>query len=139
MRKNAMMLLCAGMLLLPGASFAEGTADLSLSLQMAREKLLTLLGTRQKETQSLLIADIHKASDAVDQQIEALLAEEKVTREVKQRLTEFRSLWAAFKSTREEEIIPRVLSGDRAKLKEAKEIAYNVQLARYKKMQLLLQ
>jgi hypothetical protein len=121
------MVVCAAFTLAPAlVSAAATTADVLTSLQAARSKLVALIGTADKGTQTVL----------VDEKVAAVEGDAATTPEVKTKLTEFKTVWGEFQKTRDTEIIPAVLAGDAAK---AKGLAQGVQVERFKKMSTLLQ
>lgn len=129
MKKTLALILCmSAIAFAPMASIAASKSDAMAALKTAREKLVTLIDTKEKGAQDALIGEIHKASNEVDSQLTALSNDPKVK--------EVASIWAEFKKTRETEIIPAVKKGDVAK---AKEIATGIQKERFKKMMDLLQ
>ena len=124
----ALMLCMSAVVLTSTPGLAAGKADALAELKTAREKLVTLIDTKDKAAQDALIVEIHKASDAVDSQLAALSSDPKAK--------EAASIWGDFKKTRETEIIPAVQKGDVA---TAKKIAGGIQKERFKKMTDLLQ
>lgn len=129
MKKTFALILCmSAIALAPLASIATSKGDAMAALKTAREKLVTLIDTKDKGAQDALISEIHKASDEVDSQLAALSNDPKAK--------EAATVWAEFKKTRETEIIPAVKKGDVVK---AKEIASGIQKERFKKMMELLQ
>lgn len=129
MKKTFALILCmSAIALAPLASIAASKGDAMAALKTAREKLVTLIDTKDKGAQDALISEIHKASDEVDSQLAALSNDPKAK--------EAATVWAEFKKTRETEIIPAVKKGDVVK---AKEIASGIQKERFKKMMELLQ
>jgi hypothetical protein len=107
--------------------------------QAVREELVVLLVTTDKTKQAAHIEHIKKLSRDIDAKLKLLLADRKIPEELKQRLTQFQLTWSAFRTTRDGEIIPRLLSGEEEKIKEAKALARTVQAERFQKMQALLQ
>jgi hypothetical protein len=131
------MVVCAAFTLAPAlVSAAATTADVLTSLQAARSKLVALIGTADKGTQTVLVDEIKKATKEVDEKVAAVEGDAATTPEVKTKLTEFKTVWGEFQKTRDTEIIPAVLAGDAAK---AKGLAQGVQVERFKKMSTLLQ
>lgn len=129
MKKLLALILCASAIALaPMASLAASKSEAMTALKTAREKLVTLIDTKDKGAQTTLIGEIHKASDEVDSQLAALSADAKAK--------EAATVWAEFKKTRETEIIPAVQKGDVAK---AKDLAGGIQKERFKKITDLLQ
>ena len=138
MNKIIATIVCVGsILLMPLISSAASTpADVLASLQTAREKLVALIGATDKEDQAELQEAIKTATKGVDEKVAAILADAGTAAAVKGKITEFKAVWESFKQTRDTEIIPAVLAGDKEK---AKGIAQGIQAERFKKMLSLLQ
>ncbi len=129
MKKTIALFLCmSAIVFTPMTSIAASKTDAVTALKIAREKLVTLIDTKDKSAQDTLISEIHKASDKADAQLSALQGDPKAK--------EAASVWAEFKKTREAEIIPAVKKGDVAK---AKEIANGIQKKRFTEIMGLLQ
>lgn len=109
------------------------------SLQTIREKLLVLLITQDKNKQTELIKKISVLSEEIEIQARDMLNSPETRPEDKRKLTEFLPIWKDFKKTRDEEIIPRLLTGNAERLEEAKNLARTIQAERFQKMKLLLQ
>lgn len=127
------------MFLLPNNAYADGMRDLKESVQAVREKLVVLLVTTDKDKQAKRIEGIEQLSQDIDVKLKALLEDKKTPENTKKNLAEFQSIWTAFRTTRDMEIIPNLLSGDSAKISDAKKIARTIQAERFQKMQILLQ
>ena len=112
------------------------SADILTALQAARGKLVSLISTTDKGTQSALVEEIKKATKEVDAKVDATLADPATTADTKTKIGEFKTIWAEFQKTRDTEIIPAVLAGEADK---AKSLAQGVQVERFKKMSALLQ
>jgi membrane-bound lytic murein transglycosylase B len=134
-RVMTLIVIALAIAIAPMASVAAGTADAVESLKAAREKLVALLDTTDKGTQTVLIDQIHKASDTVDKQLDSILADASTSADLKAKVTEAKSVWEEFKKTRETEIIPAVQAGNPQK---GKDLAVGVQKDRFKKIMTLL-
>lgn len=130
------------LLLLPINAQANGIAktmsELKESVQTVREKLVVLLVVTDKDKQMQYIDEIKFLSQAIDDRL-STLQKSHISKELAERLMEFKSVWTAFRITRDTEIIPNLLSGDTDKINEAKTIARTIQAERFQKMQALLQ
>jgi hypothetical protein len=134
MTKLSVLALVALSIVLPSSSFAATNQELLESLQGVRGKLVALIGTSEKGPQQALVEDIKKATQDIDSKFDAMIGA--AQGDAKTKLTECKTVWGEFKTTRDSEIIPAVLAGDAAK---AKSIAQGVQVERFKKMASLLQ
>lgn len=117
---------------------ADEISQLSELVQKVREKLIVLLATTDKKKQVVYVDEIRQLSKDIDTTLEAIKDEERASVELKQKLLEFEAIWIAFRTTRDQEIIPAILSGDQGKIEEAKRIAITTQAERFQKMQILL-
>ncbi|TAK98918.1 MAG: hypothetical protein EPO08_17870 [Rhodospirillaceae bacterium] len=136
MKTRILSVMIACLVGVTSSSCFASTSDILTSLQAARGKLVSLVGTTDKGTQTVLVDQVKSATQEVDKNVAATLADAATPADVKGKLTEFKAVWLEFQHTRDAEIIPAVLSGDNAK---AKEIAQGVQVERFKKMVSLLQ
>lgn len=126
-------------LLLPRGTLADNMSDLKESVQTVREKLVVLLVVTDKDKQAAQVKDIKQLSQEIDAKLKALLEDKKTSDDVKKKLVKFQEIWMAFRTTRDTQIIPNLLSGDADKIKETKTIARTIQAERFQKMQALLQ
>lgn len=117
---------------------ADEISELSELVQEVREKLIVLLATTDKKKQVVYVDEIRQLSKDIDTTLEAIKDEEGTPVELKQKLLKFEAVWVAFRTTRDQEIIPAILSGDQGKIEEAKRIATTTQAERFQKMQILL-
>jgi len=130
--------LCLFSLLLgPVFALADEVADIRASIQSVRENLVVLLVTTDEQKQMKRREEIRLLTQGIDTQL-SLLQRRQIPEELAERLTEFKLIWGEFKTTRDQEIIPRLLSGEKVKVKEAKVIARTIQAERFQKMQSLL-
>ena len=111
-----------GMMSAASVVLAGPVADATkASVMEAREHLVSLLSTTDKDGQAKRVADIKLATAKVDTLIE----------QNADTLKAFSEPWKAFKNTRDTELIPNILAG---KIDEAKALATGVQAERLKKM-----
>jgi hypothetical protein len=133
--KKLIALIITLLVLTPTVGFA-GTTDILTSLQTARGKLVALLGATDKGAQTALVQEIKTATQDVDKNVATTLADPATSPDLKGKLSEFKTIWTDFQKTRDTEIIPAVLAGDKDK---AKGLAQGIQVERFKKMAALLQ
>lgn len=107
---------------------AATICDVKANLTEARAKLVEMLGMTDKAKQDEAKKSIGTASEALETALEALLKEGKVDAA---KLSKFKETWAAFKKTREEELIPAFQAG---KAEVAKNLSTTVQAERVKTM-----
>lgn len=140
MKNTITLIICLmAIFLMPVSALADERSDLKESVQAVREKLVVLLVTTDKNKQTAHIEDIKQLSQDINIKLKTLLEDKKTSEDVKKKLTEFQLVWITFRTTRDTEIIPRILSGDEDKIKEAKTITRTIQAERFQKMQVLLQ
>ena len=139
MKNLLVLLLVLFTFLLPQGAVADDISDLKESVEAVREKLVVLLVATDKEKQAAQVKNIKQLSQEIDTKLDVLLKSEKTSEKVKKKLVEFQEIWAAFRTTRDTQIIPNILSGDEEKIKEAKIVARTTQAERFQRMQALLQ
>lgn len=112
------------------AAHANEFADLRSSLSAARESLVTMMVNKDKRDagQQKLVKE---TADAVSAKIAKMKAP--VGKEAQ--FNEMVEFWKAFKKTREDELVPAILSG---KEDEARKLATGVQKERFTKLQVLV-
>jgi hypothetical protein len=104
--------------------------DLRTEMTAARESLVTFVVNKDKRG-----ADQQKVVKETADKVSARLAKMKAPAGKEAQFKELVETWAAFKKTRETELVPAVLAG---KDDEAKKLATGVQKERYTKCQQLL-
>ncbi len=92
---------------------AATICDAKVGLAEARLNLMMMVMSTDKAEHNALKVDIDTASTALEMAMTAMLKDENKTDDAQ--LTNLQSTWAAFKNTRETEIIPAVRAGDRNK------------------------
>lgn len=110
-------------------AFAADFADIRTKLSTARETLVTMMLHKDKRgaDQQKLVKDSADAVSAALEKVKAPAGKEAQLKELKE-------TWAAFKKTRETELVPLILAG---KEEEAKKIAGGIQKERITKCQKL--
>lgn len=128
-RKLLPLLLSAGLLMAPTAR-ADDFSDLRGQLSAARESLVSMMLNKDKrgpEQQKL----VRETADAVS----AHLARMKAPAGKEPQFQELSSVWAAFKKTRETELVPAILAGHDD---EARKLASGIQKERITRCQELV-
>ena len=126
MKKFSVMLLANCFLLLSFSVNAGEFANLHKTVMEARDSLVTLVKNKSKRgpVQQKLVKDTANAVCAMIATMHAPAGKEAQFKEMAQN-------WAAFKKTREEELVPLILAG---KQKEGKKIAMGIQKVRLGKV-----
>ena len=119
------------------SSFANSADvdDVANALNDARANLLQMISATDPAAQKNLKAKVDAASNVLDAALETLLSDKAMPVDKVEQLKIFKDNWEAFKTTRENEIIPAVLAG---KVDVAKAIAKGVQAERMQKMKAAL-
>lgn len=119
----------AAMALASSVAHAAPADDACAALMEARGHLVTMIGSSDRAAQDDLKGKIQAASAKLDGVLGAMAKSYNADNEAK--AAAFKSVWEAFKATRENEIIPNLYAG---KVAEAKAIAGGVQAERMKQM-----
>jgi len=121
--------LLASLLLTVASAHAAPSDDACAALMEARGHLVAMIGSTDKAAHADLKTKIHAASDKVDATVNSMLKSYNAGNE--SQANAFKPVWEAFKTTRENEIIPAVLAGKNA---DAKALATGIQAERMKQM-----
>jgi len=106
-------------------------STLKYNLSEVRVALLNLINETDKEKIPLLKTSIENLSHTIDGTFSDLLDASKTgTMDSSETLKEARSVWQEFRNTRDQEIIPSIISGNTAK---ARQLASGIQKERYEK------
>lgn len=132
---KTLLTLSSLIILLPISSFAASTSDILLALDNSRNSMIALMKSDDRAALPVLIKDAKQSSNLVDSAISAVLLDDTASKEEKINVVKCKVLWEASKQTRDDEIIPLLLTGDTS---GARKIARNVQSDRFKQMQSLL-
>ncbi len=119
----------ASLLLAATSAHAAPSDDACAALMEARGHLVAMIGSTDKAAHADLKPKIHAASAKVDAAVSAMQKSYNAGNEAQ--ANAFKPVWEAFKTTRENEIIPAVLAGKNA---DAKALATGVQAERMKQM-----
>lgn len=111
-------------------AFANEFEDLRTEMTAARESLVTLVVNKDKRG-----ADQQKLVKDTADKVSAHLAKMKAPAGKEAQFKELNETWAAFKKTREAELVPAVLAG---KDDDAKKLVNGIQKERYTKCQQLV-
>jgi hypothetical protein len=112
------------------AVFANEFEDLRAEMSAARESLVTLVVNKEKRG-----ADQQKLVKDTADKVSAHLAKMKAPAGKEAQFKELTETWAAFKKTRETELVPAALAG---KDDEAKKLTNGIQKERITKIQQIL-
>ncbi|MEO5346293.1 MAG: MCP four helix bundle domain-containing protein [Magnetococcus sp. YQC-9] len=110
---------------------ADGLPQILAALQDSRAKLLTLVESSDSSQQKSLIDALMASHKEIDGRVAALLSNSATPADVKARIESFKNVWDLFKETREKEIFPAIVAGDKAK---AKGLGKGIQGERMQKM-----
>ncbi|HEY6878880.1 MAG TPA: MCP four helix bundle domain-containing protein [Polyangiales bacterium] len=132
-RLSSLVIAC--ILLLASSALASPADDTLKSLLAARQSLVTMLDTTDGAAQSKLQGEIAQHTKSVDAAVAAALADKATSADAAAKFKEFKSIWDAFKKTRDGEIVPAIRAG---KVDQAKALAKGVQAERLAKMKDLL-
>jgi len=113
-----------------GLAQANEFEDLRTEMTAARESLVTLVVNKDKRG-----ADQQKLVKETADKVSAHLAKMKAPAGKEAQFKELTETWAAFKKTRETELVPAVLAG---KDDDAKKLVNGIQKERYTKCQQIL-
>ena len=113
-----------------GLAQANEFEDLRTEMTAARESLVTLVVNKDKRG-----ADQQKLVKETADKVSAHLAKMKAPAGKEAQFKELTETWAAFKKTRETELVPAVLAG---KEDDAKKLVNGIQKERYTKCQQIL-
>ncbi|CAK0739610.1 MCP four helix bundle domain-containing protein [uncultured Gammaproteobacteria bacterium] len=125
-----LMALVVSVVIAQGA-WAADVASVKAQLMVARENAVALLSATDVAAQDKFVAEIAKATAAVDAGVAALLADKGTAAEVAAKIKEFQETWGPFKQTRDGEIVPMLRAG---KKDEATVLLKGIQAERFKKL-----
>jgi hypothetical protein len=107
------------------------SADVWAAVQLVRQKGIALSQTGDKTQQEVIVEEIKAATQEVNTKVAAVEANPATSAELKTKLVEFKTVWAEFQQTRDSEVIPALLAGDRGK---AIQLGTTVQAERLRRM-----
>lgn len=113
---------------------AGPVGDIKSRLTATRQQTMAMLSEDDRAVLEMRYDDALKSSKELDTLLAATLKNEAL-RAAQPTLTQFRATWEAFKKTRDSEIVPLLMSGERLK---ARFMALTVQAPRFKQMNELL-
>ena len=128
MKKMFLSVIIAASLGMMQASYAASVCDVKSNLKQARESLLAMLDEADKAKQDELKKKIDEASNALEAALKTVEGD-------KEKAKQLEETWGALRKTRDEEIIPAIVAGQKDK---AKELATGVQAERIKTINGLL-
>lgn len=134
--KNAITVLLAAIacFVFPCAVQAGPVGEIKSTLTTTRQQTMVMLSEDDHAVLEMRYDDALKSSKELDVLLAAALKNESL-RAIQPTLTQFKTVWETFKQTRDAEIIPLLMSGERLK---ARFTALTVQAPRFKKMNELL-
>ncbi len=124
------LLVAAGLCVAATSAFADELGDLRGKMSAARESLVTMVVNKDKRgaDQQKVVKDTADAVSASLTKIKPPAGKEAIYKELVE-------TWAAFKKTREQDLVPAILAG---KDDEAKKLAGGIQKERITKCQQLV-
>lgn len=131
----AIMLASLAWLVFPSSAQAGQVGDIKSTLGATRQQTMAMLSEDDRAVLEMRHDDALKSSKDLDVLLAAALKNEAL-RAAQPTLLQFRTIWEAFKKTRDSEIIPMLFAGDRLK---ARYTALTEQAPRFKKMNELLE
>lgn len=133
--KNALVALLALLTWLASPVQAGPVGDIKTTLTTTRQQTMSMLSEDDRAVLEMRYDDALKSSKDLDNLLAAALRNDAL-RTAQPTLTQFKTIWEAFKKTRDSEIIPMLYAGERLK---ARYTALTVQAPRFKKMNELLE
>lgn len=132
--KNTFAALLALFIWLSSPVQAGPVGDIKTTLTTTRQQTMAMLSEDDRAVLEMRYDDALKSSKELDILLAAALKNDAL-RAAQPTLTQFKAVWETFKKTRDAEIIPLLMSGERLK---ARFTALTVQAPRFKKMNELL-
>lgn len=132
--KNALATLLALFTWLSSPVQAGPVGDIKSTLTTTRQQTMAMLSEDDHAVLEMRYEDALKSSKELDALLAAAL-KNGTLRTAQPTLAQFKTVWETFKKTRDEDIIPALLSGSRLK---ARATALAIQAPRFKKMNELL-
>ena len=132
---RTVLMLCAGFaatLLSANSAWADGAVDVKNSISNARAKLVVMVQAPDSSHYTEQVADVKEASTAADVSLNSAMS---LGDGHLPKYEEVKASWEAFKNTRDSELIPALLAGDRS---TATSLATGVQKERFETMMALL-
>ena len=120
--------------ILAAPAHAGPVGDIKTTLTTTRTQTMAMLSEDDKTVLEMRYEDALISSKALDAQLAAALKNDAL-RAARPTLAQFKAVWDIFKKTRDEDIVPALMSGSRLK---AKAMAMTIQAPRFKKMNELL-
>jgi hypothetical protein len=119
---------------MPSTALAGPIEDIQTMLNQSRQQTMAMLSEMDRSVLEMRYEDALTSSKGIDARLQRALQDS--TLQSKQAsLEEFKKVWDVFKSTRDREIVPLLMAGERDK---ARALAQQVQAGRFKRMNDLL-
>lgn len=115
-------------------AFAGKVEDIQTKLNQSRQQTMAMLSEMDKGVLEMRYEEALASSKEVDARLQRAMADSSLLAQ-HMTLEEFKRVWNAFKTTRDQEIIPLLMAGKHA---PARALAQQVQAARFKQMNDLL-
>jgi methyl-accepting chemotaxis protein len=106
-----------------------GISAISSDLIAVRLALVNMMGAADRPAQARLHQSVQEISKRVDERFQSLTANADMPRDMIDDLQAIQAVWAEFRETRENELIPALYAGD---VKKARELALGIQAERFK-------
>lgn len=119
---------------MPSSAFAGKLDDVQTRLNQSRQQTMAMLSETDKSVLEMRYEEALASSKEVDASLQGAMADPSLQAQHVV-LEEFKQVWEVFKTTRDQEIVPLLMSG---KQDQARELAQKVQSARFKRMNDLL-
>ena len=131
---KALLLVLLTMIASAGIAQAGPAADIKASLAISRQHTMAMLGEGDRSVPEMRYQEAMQASRNIDALLDRALGDKAQTAG-QESLLRFKTVWEQFKATHDQEIVPALYAGDRAK---AKGLAQQVQAGRFMKMNEIL-
>ncbi|MBI5681913.1 MAG: response regulator [Deltaproteobacteria bacterium] len=109
-------------------NISQSVYELKSNLYAVRNSLTTMLLEEDKTQMSIHHKKINEFTKSIDLDIAKLFKQPAMDNEARTMLSELKTVWEAFRDTRDKELIPHILAG---RHKEAKAITYGIQMQRF--------
>lgn len=134
-RLYALLLVSVSLLVAtPSTAFAGKVEDIQTRLNQSRQQTMAMLSETDKSVLEMRYEEALTSSKEVDASLQSALADLSLQAR-HDALESFEQVWDAFKTTRDDEIVPLLMAG---KQDQARALAQKVQLPRFKRMNDLL-
>lgn len=119
---------------LSSTALAGTVDDIKTLLNQSRQQTMSMLSESDKSALDMRYEDALASSKDIDVRLQSAIADPAL-KDKRATLSEFKSIWLAFKATRDQEIVPMLMAGEQDK---ARALAKKVQFGRFQRMNELL-